>query len=100
MKGFGNMAVCGGNPGAMTFYVQAHDICVYRGFILSYAAQKAFDRMLENDITGDKLYMLWNDCCDRDTEKALKVIMDHDIDDIVEHINYECEKYVESEVSE
>lgn len=89
MNGYGNMAVLGGNPGAMTFYAEAHNLCVYRGFVLSFAAQKAFDRMLENGITGDKLYMLWNDCCDRDTGKALKIIMDHDIDDIVEHINYE-----------
>lgn len=89
LKGYGDIAVIEGNPGALTFYTEAHDLCVYRGFILSFAAQKAFDRMLENGITGAKLYMLWNDCCDRDTEKALKIIMDHDIDDIVEHINYE-----------
>ena len=89
LKGYGDIAVIEGNPGALTFYTEAHDLCVYRGFILSFAAQKAFDRMLENGITGDKLYMLWNDCCDRDTEKALKIISEHDIDDIVKHINYE-----------
>ena len=74
--------ICEGNIGALTFLMEAYDIDMF-------GAETAFQRMQNNNITGSKLYMLWNDCCDRDTEKALKIMKDNTIQDIVEHINYE-----------
>ena len=71
-----------GNPGAMRFIVEA-----YR-----YNADKcdrAFDKMKKAGIVGERLYMIWNDCCDRNTEMAVNIILTHEIDDIVKHINYE-----------
>ena len=88
--------ICEGNIGALTFLMGAYDVDMF-------GAEKAFQRMQDNNITGSKLYMLWNDCCDRDTEKALQIMNNNTIQDIVEHINYENGrgiKYEESEVSE
>ena len=52
-----------GNPGAMTFMLSAYN---------SYPdlANLALFRMERNRITGSALYMLWNDCCDRDTKNG------------------------------
>lgn len=71
-----------GNPGAITFAAEAYEKW-------PYAAEMAFQRMRDNGIRGDKLYMIWNDCCGRNTEKALRIMSEHSIEDIVEHINYE-----------
>lgn len=71
-----------GNPGAMTFLVTAYRLA-------PIAAEAAFKRMKENSITGAKLYMLWNDCCDRDTYIAMQVMTYCSIEKINEHINYE-----------
>ena len=30
-----------------------------------------------------------DDCCNRDTDKAVNIMLTHSIEDIVEHINYE-----------
>lgn len=87
--------ICEGNPGALTFLVDAYSIDIG-------GAERAFQRMQDNNITGDKLYMLWNDCCDRDTKKAIQVMTDHTIEDILQHINYENGRgirYIETEVS-
>ena len=74
--------ICEGNPGALTFLMQAYDTDMFR-------AERAFQRMQDNGITGSKLYMLWNDCCDRDTDHALIVMQNMSVEDIVRHINYE-----------
>lgn len=74
--------ICGGNPGALQFLMTA-----YRDNPLE--AEAAFQRMQDNNITGTKLYMLWNDCCGRDTELAVRIAHAASIDKIVEHINYE-----------
>lgn len=73
---------CGYNPGAIQFYMESFQLN-------STKCTVAFERMLANDIREDKLYMIWNDCCDRNTEKALDVMVNNKIDDIVHHINYE-----------
>ena len=74
--------ICGGNPGALRFLVDAYRADMFK-------AEAAFQRMRDNNITGTKLYMLWNDCCGRDTERALMIMKNVPIDKIVEHINYE-----------
>lgn len=74
--------ICKGNPGALTFVMLAYEYNPYR-------AEAAFRRMQNNGITGDKLYMLWNDCCDRDVEQALVNMECMSMEEIVFHINYE-----------
>jgi len=74
--------ICAGNPGVMTFLMQAYATNPFK-------AERAFQRMQDNGITGSRLYMLWNDCCDRDTAHALKVMLNMSVEKIVHHINYE-----------
>ena len=76
-----------GNPGALAFMMEAYNPKKEMRDIIQ--VEIAFRRMREANIKGSKLYMLWNDCCDRDTEKALEIMRENDIDDIVAHINYE-----------
>lgn len=71
-----------GNPGATTFMVEAYDKYLFK-------AEQAFQRMQDANITGAKLYMLWNDCCDRDTEKTVNIMLENTIEDIKTHINYD-----------
>ena len=54
-----------------------------------FYAEAAFRRMQDNGITGSRLYMLWNDCCERNTAKAMAVMRRFEIDRIVRYINYE-----------
>lgn len=56
--------ICAGNPGALQFLMQAYDMDMFK-------AEQGFQRMQRAGITGACLYMLWNDCCNRDTEAAL-----------------------------
>ena len=69
-----------GNPGAMTFMLIAYN---------SYPilADKAFRRMESYRITGCELYMLWNDCCDKDTKMALEAALCCEIGFLKDHIN-------------
>lgn len=71
-----------GNPGAIRFCEEAYRIDMI-------AAERGFQRMDNHGIRGSKLYMLWNDCCNRDTAKAIKIMDNNSIDDIKKHINYE-----------
>lgn len=87
-----NFDICKGNPEALTFLIDAYKVDMF-------GAEIAFKRMQDNDITGDKLYMLWNDCCDRDTKKTISIMTKHTIKDILQHINYENGrgiKYIEN----
>lgn len=74
--------ICKGNPGALSFFMLA-----YKDYL--FKAERGFQRMLDNNITGSKLYMLWNDCCSRDTAMAVNIMCENDVDDIIKHINYE-----------
>lgn len=74
--------VCAGNPGALGFVMAAIEKD-------PGAARHGLSRMLEAGITGAKLYMLWNDCCSRDTAEALRAMLDYPIEMITKHINYE-----------
>ena len=67
------------NPGALTFLMNAYDLDMV-------AAEKGFKRMEKAGITGSWLYMLWNDCCNRDTKKALKAMNKIDIEVIKDHV--------------
>lgn len=76
------LEICEGNPGALSFLMLAFKIEPAK-------SEVAFYRMQANGICGDRLYMLWNDCCERDIEKTLKIMCDKPIKEIIEHINYE-----------
>lgn len=75
-------SIADGNIGALTFIVDAIKKDPVK-------AQEALKRLVTKDIVGDKLYMLWNDCCNRDTDMAVKIALEHTIEDIEKHINYE-----------
>lgn len=80
MSDFVRLDLCEGNIGALTFMMEAYS---YNMFF----AERGFKRMQDNNITGSKLYILWNDCCNRDTEAAVMIMVDNTIEDIMEHIN-------------
>lgn len=46
-----NFDICEGNPGALTFVMQAYDIDMFQ-------AERAFQRMQYHGIKGARLYML------------------------------------------
>lgn len=70
------------NPGTIAFIMNAYNIDAKR-------ANLCFARMEENRIVGSKLYVLWNDCCSRDTAKTLDIMENNSILDIITHINVE-----------
>ncbi len=74
--------ICEGNPGALLFLMDA-----YRKYL--GRAERAFQKMQDNRITGAKLYMFWNDCCGRDTGKAINLMIEWPVEKIMRHINYE-----------
>lgn len=87
MGGSVSFNICEGNPGAVAFVMSAYD--PKNGWSNIVKAEAAFKRMERAGITGSKLYMLWNNCCNRDTDKAIEIMQTKDIDDIVKHINFE-----------
>lgn len=52
-------------------------------------------RMIEIKVTGDKLYMLWNDCCSCNFEKTMNVMLNNSTEDIFQHINYDNGRGIE-----
>lgn len=72
--------ICRGNPGATAFLADAYKKDMFR-------AECGFQRMQDAGICGSKLYMIWNDCCGRDTEKALDVMNEERIPVILEHVS-------------
>ncbi len=72
--------ICEGNPGAIAFLIEAYDMSPFK-------AEAGFARMQAAGITGSRLYMLWNDCCDRDTERTMNIMKSVDIESILQHID-------------
>lgn len=87
MKGLVSFDMCEGNPGAVAFMMAAYNPEKSMPEIIK--AETAFKRMDEVNIRGSQLYMLWNDCCNRDTEKAIEIMKTKPIEEIVKHINFE-----------
>lgn len=76
------MEIAEGNIGTLA--------CVMAAVTLDPArAVKGLNRMQQAGITGDKLYMLWNDCCACDIARAIKVMNTMDVKAIAAKINYE-----------
>ena len=77
------MKLTQGNPGAVAFVVEA----IRKPGDLRAYAEAALLRMLYAGITGPALYMVWNDCCFRNTHDALVIMLERDIADIKDHIS-------------
>lgn len=60
------MKMCEGNPGAMAVCME-----FLQGDFEYFEYLLMCDTL---ELYGEKLYMLWNDCCGRDIEKMKKVI--------------------------
>lgn len=82
MKGLVDFSITEGNPGALTFLMEA-----YTKTGNPIKAELAFQRMRNAGITGPRLYMLWNDCCGRDTDQAISIMTEKDITIILHHID-------------
>jgi len=81
------------NPGAMTFVAEAYKMN-------ETAAESAFSKMQKNDIRGCELYMLWNDCCGRDTRLTIEVILSTSVPYIKKHINKDKGRGIRIDVSD
>ena len=73
-------AITEGNPGALSFVMAAYAKDPFK-------AEHGFQRMQNAGITGSRLYMLWNDCCNRNTEMAMDIMFIKAIDVILHHID-------------
>lgn len=79
----------GGNPGALTFLIQLIQVREHDFFV-------DFMTIDNMELYEDKLYMLWNDSCNRDIQKVIKifklyrlgVIKKQDIEDRVKNVGY------------
>lgn len=80
MQGMVSFDICEGNPGAYTFMMGAYALHPFK-------AEEGFKRMQNAGITGSRLYMLWNDCCRRNTEYAIRIMNETDISTIIHHID-------------
>jgi len=77
-----SFAITEGKLGALLFCMDAYKQNPLR-------AETCFMRMQKAGITGTKLYMLWNDCCNRDVDMSMRIMSSTPIKTILEHINYE-----------
>lgn len=86
---FVDMMVClsDGNIGAVAFITDVLDKAFKEQDEL---AALALSRAKTFNIVGTKLYLLWNDCCGRDTDKAIRVLAEHSKDDIMEHLTFDA----------
>lgn len=86
---FVDMMVClsDGNIGAVAFITDVLDKAFKEQDEL---AALALSRAKTFNIVGTKLYLLWNDCCGRDTDKAIRVLAEHSKDDIMDHLTFDA----------
>lgn len=68
--------ICDGNPGALTFMIQAYDKA-------PFPAEAAFRKMQDNGIHGSDLYLIWNDINERDVAEAIGYMANTPIDEII-----------------
>lgn len=73
------LKVTDGNPGALAFVLD----CIHT----SEDSALGLMRMEKFNVIGEYLYVLWNDCCSRDTEKAIRVMINNSKEDILEHLD-------------
>lgn len=64
-----------GNPGCITFLMEAmKNVNQFRFIEMVLRLDKA-------ELYGSHIYMLWNDCCDRDLDKTIEMITNIKNDD-------------------
>lgn len=85
--------ICDGNPGALQFLMNAYDLNMFQ-------AEQGFQKMQQAGITGSRLYMLWNDCCNRDTAAAVLAMNVLNVESIVKYINYEGGRSIPIDIEE
>lgn len=78
------MKLVQGNPGALQFVFEASRL---PSIGIGKYAGAALERMLYAEITGAELYMLWNDCCFRNTPETIEILLERSIADIKDHIS-------------
>lgn len=85
---FVDMMVClsDGNIGAVAFITDVLDKAFKEQ---DETAALALSRAKTFNIVGTKLYLLWNDCCGRDTDKTIRVLAENSKDDIMEHLTFD-----------
>ena len=69
-----------GNPGCLMFVTQAMSDDLDAAFA-------AFQRAKVYDLKGSRLYMLWNDCCNRNTKLAVTILLEESMTDIRRHVS-------------
>lgn len=74
------------NPGCMIFLMNAIEAERMQKIKLGYLPV-FLSRAKLFDIKGERLYKVWNDCCDQNTRKAINIFCENSIDDILAHIN-------------
>lgn len=62
--------ICEGNPGALEFMTKAY---MQRENV--FETEDAFRRVIDMGIKGSQLYILYNDCCERNLEFAIEVML-------------------------
>lgn len=53
----------------------------------------ALQRMMDMNIKGEKIYLIWNDCCNRDIKKTIRVMHEKSKDEILDHIDMQKHDY-------
>lgn len=88
-EAFVEMMAClaDGNIGAVAFISDVLDKCIKEK---DETAALALSRAKTFNIIGTKLYLLWNDCCERDTDKAIRVLAENSKDDIMDHLTFDA----------
>ncbi len=71
--------ICEGNPGCLRFLIEAYKMDPFN-------AENAFSRMQRIGIRGADLYMLWNDCCGRDTTFAIAAMREAAGEELCAHL--------------
>ncbi len=72
--------ICEGNQGCFAFLMEA----IFK--VDGAKAERAVERMNLFGIRGSNLYILWNDCCNRQTAFTLNVMLYETLEEIRRHI--------------
>lgn len=88
------MKMSDGNPGCLTFLMEL----AHKDSMLLCSVALKLDSA---ELYGSEVYMLWNDCCDRDIDKTVRMIKKLDYKTLRSYVvdrGYGA-KYVEAESS-
>lgn len=72
--------IANGNIGALT-------CCMELLGTSNEKAITALQRAYEMGLKGDKLYLIWNDCCDRNAIKTIEVLHEKSKEELWDHID-------------